>query len=335
LLTVALGVAVALGAVEFGTRLLGSSHPFEAAYRDYVSDPHLPYKPRPGSRTTGRTDEFAYDYQHNSLGFRDVERPPTKAPGTFRILGLGDSFTYGAGVALEETYLSRLEVRLNARGGRLRTEIVKAGIPRFFPEPQRLLLEHYGIQFEPDLVLVGFLPNDVIDTFLGLEAVTVDASGYLLTREARELGAWGMKAFEYSFAARLLLKQYVVWRAARKYRPRWDDIFESRGFHESDWVKIEAEFGKMASIAESAGARLVILHIPQQGPWTDRNHYPARRLSAWAARRGVEFVDALLAMEKRGGEPLYYPKDGHCTAAGHAVIADVLYRHLTARHLVP
>ncbi len=41
-----------------------------------------------------------------------------KPEGTFRILGLGDSFTAGWGAAYEETYLRRSEVALNARDGR-------------------------------------------------------------------------------------------------------------------------------------------------------------------------------------------------------------------------
>ncbi len=44
-------------------------------------------------------------------------------------------------------------------------EIIKAGIPRFFPRPERLLLEHEGHTFQPDLILVGFVPNDVMDTY--------------------------------------------------------------------------------------------------------------------------------------------------------------------------
>jgi hypothetical protein len=92
----------------------------------------------------------------------------------------------------------------------------------------------------------------------------------------------------------------------------------------------------MATVAAAIGANLTIVHIPQKGPWTARSRYPAARLGAWTASHGVGFVDVLPAIE-RGTvrERLYYDKDGHCTAAGHAIIAGELYRDLTHRVLVP
>jgi hypothetical protein len=48
----------------------------------------------------------------NSLGIRDF-RPPHESEGKEQILILGDSFTFGYGVALEESYPGALETLLN------------------------------------------------------------------------------------------------------------------------------------------------------------------------------------------------------------------------------
>ena len=338
-LTVGLGFFAGLVALEAGTRLLAIAPQAEAEYSNNVPDPHILYRPRPLSRVTGRnaTNEFDYDYRHNSFGFRDVEHSAIKAPGTFRILGLGDSFTYGAGVPFEEIYLTRLEVMLNHRpGAHPRVEIIKAGIPRYFPQTERLLLEHYGAQFQPDLVTVAFLPNDVIDTFMGMDAVTVDPSGFLVTREAEELGPLGMMAYRYCEFCRIVLREYVGWRIARKYQPQTDEIFQPGGFHERDWIEIENEYARMASLVSSVGAKFVIFHIPQKGPWTERHHYPGVRLSSWAKKNNVGFFDMLPSMEHASAaERLYYERDGHCTPAGHRVIAEALYSYLTGESLIP
>lgn len=92
----------------------------------------------------------------------------------------------------------------------------------------------------------------------------------------------------------------------------------------------------MLAITDSIGARLVVFHIPQKGPWTGKSRYPATRLCVWAAKRDVDFTDLLPAMERTSArERLYYEKDGHCTAAGHAVIAQELYRYLTDHNRIP
>jgi lysophospholipase L1-like esterase len=339
IVAVCLGLFVGLAAGEIAARSLALAPPLEGQYSDNVRDVYLPYKRKPLSRKMGRneTNEFDYDYQHNSFGLRDVEHAIIKREGTFRILGLGDSFTYGVGVPFEDTYLSRLEERLNNRAGaHPRVEVIKAGIPRYFPEPERILLEKYGVQFQPDLILVGFLPNDVIDTYLGLDAVKVDQSGYLKTREAEELGQLGTQVYQYCHLCRVPLRSYVSWQIERKYRPRANELFQDGGFHERDWVQVEREYDQMVEIAASIGARFVILHIPQKGPWTEKERYPAVRLSSWAATRNVGFVDLLPAMERASSrQRLYYETDGHCTPAGQAVIAQELYKHLTDHNIIP
>jgi hypothetical protein len=53
-----------------------------------------------------------FDYKLNSRGFNDVEHEARKSPGTFRILGIGDSFAFGV-VPYRVNYLKLLEDDLN------------------------------------------------------------------------------------------------------------------------------------------------------------------------------------------------------------------------------
>jgi hypothetical protein len=337
--TVWLGLIAGFVVLEGAVRSFAIAPAIEPQHGDFTRAGDLPYSRKPLSRQTGRntTDEFDYDYRHNSLGFRDVEHESVKGEGIFRILGLGDSFTYGVGAAFEDTYLFLLEKMLNERSGsHPRIEIIKVGIPRYFPETQRMLLEKYGLQFDPDLILVGFLPNDVIDTYFGLDAVVVDADGYLKSRPAAELGWLGAEVYRRCHVCRAILRQYATWQVGRRYRPRSDEIYQDGGFHEPDWKQIEHEYDKMAAISASIGSELVVVHIPQRGPWTNKHRYPASRLSAWVEQRNAGFIDLLPAMERASADArLYYEKDGHCTPAGHAVIAGELYRRFTEEHLVP
>jgi hypothetical protein len=331
--TVLVSLFLSLLAMEMLVRLLHVAPSLPKQH--YVRDPHLPWKPEPLS-VTARAGGAGPEFRHNSFGFRDVEHRYEKEGQVFRILGLGDSFTYGALVRFEDTYLYRLETMLNRRpGAHPRVEIIKAGIPRYYPETERMLLESYGAQYSPDLILVGFLPNDVTDTYAGLDDVTVSKAGELITREAAELRVADAWIFRASHLLRLALKEYIDYRRAKRYQPRFADVYRENGFHEKDWRTVESEYGKMAAIASRLHSELVIVHIPHQGPWM--HSYPGKRLAAWASRNGVGFVDVLPGMVRAAGagQRLYYEKDGHCRPAGYAVIAAEIYEYLTKNELVP
>ncbi len=74
--------------------------------------------------------EYKTFIKTNSEGFRDSEHNLKKPKGVFRIIVLGDSFTYGLGVEAEETYSKILEKILNEASVRrdIRYEVFNMGI---------------------------------------------------------------------------------------------------------------------------------------------------------------------------------------------------------------
>lgn len=69
----------------------------------------------------------------NRLGLRDPERPAKKGPKVTRILMLGSSTAYGAGVSDHETIPVYLEKLLNAQGDGRRYEVWNAGVSSYAP----------------------------------------------------------------------------------------------------------------------------------------------------------------------------------------------------------
>ena len=79
------------------------------------------------NRFRGKPFSSDYDSFHlNSRGFKDVEHSTQKAAGTFRILGIGDSFAFGV-VPYTNNYLTLLKDKLNRNGKRV--ELINMGIP--------------------------------------------------------------------------------------------------------------------------------------------------------------------------------------------------------------
>ena len=132
-----------------------------------VVDPRFtPLAGPPETRTMLVRSEFRVPVRTNAAGFRGAELPGAKPPGTFRIVVLGDSFTWGFGVRERQAYPARLARLLSRRtGGAPRVEVVNLGLPGAGPLDYLHHLDHTAVALEPDLIVVGLFANDVNDLY--------------------------------------------------------------------------------------------------------------------------------------------------------------------------
>jgi lysophospholipase L1-like esterase len=105
--------------------------------------------------------DYHVRFRTNSHGIRsNREIPYEKPPGVFRILGLGDSFTLGYEVDLQDTYLYQLEEDLHKEGA-TNAEVVNLAVSGFGTAEELITLVNEGFKYSPDLVLVGYFVNDI------------------------------------------------------------------------------------------------------------------------------------------------------------------------------
>lgn len=97
----------------------------------------------------------------NSLGMRDRERSLEKPPGTFRILALGDSHTFGWGVRQEDTWPSVLEEMLLKNAPSRRIEVMNLGVPGYNTVQEVQVFSTKVEALDPDLVIVNYCNNDM------------------------------------------------------------------------------------------------------------------------------------------------------------------------------
>jgi lysophospholipase L1-like esterase len=102
---------------------------------------------------------FGIPFRVSAQGFRSSEVAVPKPAGVHRVLVLGDSVAWGAGVREEATFARRLEVALRKELD-CEVEIVNAGISGYGSLEQLDLLRNDGLALEPDVVLVYHVEND-------------------------------------------------------------------------------------------------------------------------------------------------------------------------------
>jgi lysophospholipase L1-like esterase len=105
-------------------------------------------------------DNPVWEVSLNSRGFRNAEFTDRKPPKTFRIACLGDSWTFGANVDQRDSYPQQLQALLDARHPLARFEVLNLGTLAYSSHQGLRVLEQQVLDFDPDLVLIGFGMND-------------------------------------------------------------------------------------------------------------------------------------------------------------------------------
>lgn len=112
----------------------------------------------PNSKARYKTVEFEFIAKINSLGLRDREIDIYKGE-MYRILCFGDSWTYGYGVNIEDSWPKKLEEYLLSKGYN-NIEVINCGRPGLYTTKYKYYIEKYVPLLKPDLVLVGVLQID-------------------------------------------------------------------------------------------------------------------------------------------------------------------------------
>lgn len=106
----------------------------------------------------------------NSDGMReDRDYPRERAPHSVRIVGIGDSGMFGWNVEQGEDYMAVLETLLNARGDGVTYDVLNLAAPGYNTQLEVERLRSLGLQFDPDIVVVGWCENDYQLPFFMLE----------------------------------------------------------------------------------------------------------------------------------------------------------------------
>ncbi len=149
LLVAGLSLGLLLLAAEIGLRIAGFGR-----VEIYDADPKLFWRLKPNQECFTKVDRKPV--RINSRGTRGPEFAVPKPADLIRVLSLGDSKTFGWGLAEAETYSFRLQQLLQERvGAAARIEVINAGVNAWSYPQIRLFLQEYGFAWQPDIVVLA------------------------------------------------------------------------------------------------------------------------------------------------------------------------------------
>ncbi|MBW2272683.1 MAG: SGNH/GDSL hydrolase family protein [Deltaproteobacteria bacterium] len=303
-LTLALSLAVGLMLAELGFRALVHSGavdypapPERGLIHRYSAIDGLVYELRPSAAAyRGRV-------RTNRHGMRDHEYDLAKPPGVTRICVLGDSVAFGFGsrpIAQGRTFPDLLEQQLNesATG---RFEVLNFAVVGYNAEQEAIVLEQKVLAFDPDVVLLAYVPND--DTY-------TDGFGAL----ARETSPQALGS-----RLRSKLVSYLLHRRERRRFPQL-----------SDPQRVWSLFDRLEQLGRREDFDVVVL-VTAYAQELGRRDPKHDAVVGQARARGFQVVDlkeSWKSLSPCEARPLYDGTFEHFSQAGMQAVAEELQRAL-------
>jgi hypothetical protein len=350
---VSLGFAmvVAFLAVEWFLAATDPLASFETVpHHGYVADPDLGHGYASNHEQDIVTAEWRTRWRSNSIGIRADREYGPKPQGTFRILGVGDSFTVGDQVPLEQTWPGILQARLDGWAGPGRYEVLNCGCAGYGTIHERIWIGKHARRLEADVVILAMTPNDLREN--GTPHLFTAQKGFLASAgESANHRRWREERQRW-YCLPGVVQHSRVMAAVRSMgwfqRLRLGSAFaHAEAFRMQQGVTSKALYERAETLlleardaARSAGAHFALLVFPfkeQLGP-LEPGLSPSvfgERWLQFAGRSDIPAADLLPRFRSHPeSNPLFWRHDRHCTAEGYRLIGEVAFDLIHGARLI-
>jgi len=344
----ALGIVLFLFIFEMSSRFLGAK-------------PHIPLFNSEGPFMVHPTRHWAYQpnfhrswgglpFSTNSLGLRDKELSAPKPNSEYRILVLGGSVSAGSFIKDESNiYLNIVEKTFHLDTAQV--EIINAGVPGYSTTQQLSQLREIGKRVQPDMILLDFAINDVLDSRMDLKEYNIEpifrmSNAFLHLTETKTRLA-GLKRFildlpryTASYSALLGLNKSIkkVFPGDRPVDlPRW---IEQELLNETpsplvkkSWIAAKKQILELNEFAREKKIPFVIVMFPlrEQVETRQGKARPQNIINQLSKFNKFHFIDLLASFrfqyQTNSNKHLYFDAD-HPTPSGHLLAANEIHSRL-------
>jgi hypothetical protein len=304
---------------------------------------HVPLKQ--GSLSSG---EYRVKVSINRQGFVDYEHKVFKSPRLYRIAVLGDSFIEAVQVPRAQNLCAQLEkaLQLSHSGS---YEVFNFGVAGAGTAQEYEVFNSYVKPYKPDLVILAFYSNDVLNNYYKLEPKKYKP--FYLLKAGKLVRLQEGDALIQGNPALALLRNYsYLYRFYQEHReaaiPLELQVYASKSDSnwQEAWQLTEALLKALAREVRESGAHFLVVYLPSRyeiyPDWRQEllsKLYPKAARLAWDWQKPSRLLEQICVKAQldylnltpfyqsySSTERLYFKKDGHLTALGHLRAAQIL-----------
>ncbi len=260
----------------------------------------------------------------NSFGMVGQEHKLKKEQGTYRILVLGDSITE------QNWYVEKLQEKLNNSHQRLKYnfELWNGGVMGYQVNQYAAYLEHKGLKYNPDMVIIGFCLNDFETLYWVLYK---DGKGFTIfynpAVELSKIFPLNFFLFKHSYLYRFFILK--VNNLLLKPEGRFHDS-KTEGFYYLKKIKNICQEKKIALLG------VIFPYFKRLSEYSDSEMNEYKEMVGVLKILNIDYIDLHKYIPEEKRYELRSRKDDyiHPSVEGHEIAADVIYKHLLVNCLL-
>lgn len=276
------------------------------------------------TRVEGAKTAFYYHgklHVKNEFGMRRAGPFPPKNPAMFRIMVVGDSLTYGPGIAESDTYCAVIEREL---GREYNIEVLNLGIGGYQTENVLWVIRNFTPLLEPDLIIYGVCLNDFLPSRVG-QYDTDMAYPFPLPGPFKDF------MVERTLSGKLFAERYndILLKAGLR-KDFIDDILDGpAGYQE----KFERDVAAMNDYTRSRELPSIVAMVLNQAPSLGtKSHELTLLAEGYLSRAGMEVIPSERYYRENDGARMYVSKwEGHPNEKANLVFAREFIGALSGR----
>lgn len=259
------------------------------------------------------------------LGFRlrEYNYPQIKPAGTYRIIGLGDSFAWGWGIIdNRRTFFKLLECWLNKQNPSHPVELINASKPGVGVNYYQRFMDKTGWQLNPDQVVISFNINDANIKYVSL---SIDAK--TARRLEERSGFWTKNSRLIQFVRNRLLRKHV----RQKFIKNVHDAILGEKRSEC-WDRANATLLAIAQGCQQRGIDLLVVVFPLLVDLERSYPFTAEvdEIVRFCHQNRIDCINLLPTFLGKKSELLWsLPSDTHPNQVAHRLAAETIFRTLS------